>query len=448
MRSLLVVLAAAVAALAAVAAPAGAAVDDTVLVSRVGLTGAPADNTSSLNLDVQTATPSISGDGSRVAFITLASNLGSGPGLYVKEMTSGALTFIASLATPQGSGSSQNAMFLQQPRLADSGQFVCYIDFVGTTPHVLVRNLSTAATVDGGPAFLGSLDFHDNDSQRKFCDVSDDGNKIAYATDVSHDALAVAAENAKRHNVADRLDLLQGDLAHALDQHPVARSDASLHYLVSNPPYIPDHEWDAVEPNVKNHEPHLALRGGKDGMDFTRRLLADAPRHLRPGGDGRVAARAWGLLVRALEHPARPRVVEAAGVELHHVERGALVVGVAGAALLGERSMEAALLLDGVAQRSVLVTVQAEEVGHAFPELVTLGAVVVVVDVDPAAGFDYIAAHPAKRQRLLDGVPVNQFAVGPRARRAARRQVVDRLQQGCLALGIVAYQEDHARRQA
>lgn len=106
----------------------------------------------------------------------------------------------------------------------------------------------------------------------------------AVATDLSADALAVAAENAKRHNVADRLDFIEGDLVAALDQHPVARTEGSLHYLVSNPPYIPDHEWDAVEPNVKNHEPHLALRGGKDGMDFVRRLMAEAPRKLRPGG--------------------------------------------------------------------------------------------------------------------------------------------------------------------
>jgi release factor glutamine methyltransferase len=106
----------------------------------------------------------------------------------------------------------------------------------------------------------------------------------AVATDLSDDALAVAAENAARHKVADRLDLLAGDLTAALDAHPVARTEGSLHYLVSNPPYIPDHEWAAVEPNVKDHEPHLALRGGKDGLDLVRRLFADAPRFLRPGG--------------------------------------------------------------------------------------------------------------------------------------------------------------------
>ena len=188
MPSLIAAVTATIAGIALLPAGAVAAVDDTVLVSRVGISGAPADNTSSINLDTQTANPSISGDGGRVAFITQASNLGGGPGLYVKEMATGTLTLISPLTSPPGSGASANALFVQQPRLSDSGQFVCYIDFVGTVSHVLVRNLSTAATVDGGPAFFGSLDFHDLDHQRKFCDVSDDGNVIAYATDVSHDA--------------------------------------------------------------------------------------------------------------------------------------------------------------------------------------------------------------------------------------------------------------------
>lgn len=106
----------------------------------------------------------------------------------------------------------------------------------------------------------------------------------AVATDLSADALTLAKENAQRHGVADRIDFIRGDLLEALDEHPVARSQGSLHYLVSNPPYIPDHEWDAVEPNVKDHEPHLALRGGHDGLDLVRRLIAIGPRFLRPGG--------------------------------------------------------------------------------------------------------------------------------------------------------------------
>jgi release factor glutamine methyltransferase len=106
----------------------------------------------------------------------------------------------------------------------------------------------------------------------------------AVATDISPDALEVARTNAGRHGVTDRIDLLPGDLLAALDSHPVARAKSSTHYLVSNPPYIPDHEWPAVAPNVKDHEPSIALRGGLDGLDHVRRIIEAAPAYLRPGG--------------------------------------------------------------------------------------------------------------------------------------------------------------------
>ncbi|MCC7388926.1 MAG: peptide chain release factor N(5)-glutamine methyltransferase [Phycisphaerales bacterium] len=110
------------------------------------------------------------------------------------------------------------------------------------------------------------------------------------ATDLSADALEVAARNAERHKVADRVDLLRGDLLGPLDSHPVAKGKGSLHYLVSNPPYIPDDEWESRDPetgvqaNVKAFEPALALRGGADGLDAVRPLLTDGPAYLRPGG--------------------------------------------------------------------------------------------------------------------------------------------------------------------
>lgn len=106
----------------------------------------------------------------------------------------------------------------------------------------------------------------------------------AAATDISPAALDVAMKNAQRHGVSDRLDLLAGDLLAPLAEHPTARGKGTLHYLVSNPPYIPDHEWEDVAPNVKNYEPSLALRGGKDGLDYVRRLIAGGPELVRPGG--------------------------------------------------------------------------------------------------------------------------------------------------------------------
>jgi len=106
----------------------------------------------------------------------------------------------------------------------------------------------------------------------------------AVATDLSTDALDVARDNAARHNVTDRLDLLQGDLAAPLLDYPPTRGVRALDYLVANPPYIPDHEWPDVAPNVKDYEPHTALRAGPDGLQFVRPLIEQAHALIKPGG--------------------------------------------------------------------------------------------------------------------------------------------------------------------
>ncbi|HYE03572.1 MAG TPA: HemK/PrmC family methyltransferase [Phycisphaerales bacterium] len=103
----------------------------------------------------------------------------------------------------------------------------------------------------------------------------------AILSDISPDALEVAARNAARHGVSERARLVLGDLLAPLLGDPAARG---LDYLVANPPYIPDGEWAAVPENVRGYEPHLALRGGPDGLDFVRPLLAAGPDLLGPGG--------------------------------------------------------------------------------------------------------------------------------------------------------------------
>ncbi|MFI4871442.1 MAG: peptide chain release factor N(5)-glutamine methyltransferase [Phycisphaerales bacterium JB058] len=104
------------------------------------------------------------------------------------------------------------------------------------------------------------------------------------ATDISPDALEVARANAERLGLADRIEFLEGDLLNPLGDHAKAGHTKSLDFLVSNPPYIPDDEWDAVEPNVKDHEPTLALRGGMDGLALVRPLLKEAPPLVKPEG--------------------------------------------------------------------------------------------------------------------------------------------------------------------
>jgi release factor glutamine methyltransferase len=103
-----------------------------------------------------------------------------------------------------------------------------------------------------------------------------DGCRII-ATDISAAALEVARGNALTHGVADRIDFREGDLLEPLDTHHVR-------YLISNPPYISDAEWQDVPPNVKHHEPLTALRGGPDGLDYLRPIIEKASRYLDTPG--------------------------------------------------------------------------------------------------------------------------------------------------------------------
>jgi release factor glutamine methyltransferase len=126
------------------------------------------------------------------------------------------------------------------------------------------------------------------------------------ASDLSEEALEVAQLNITRHELDERVDLVHGDLLKPIFAHPVAGQKGALHYLCSNPPYIPDHEWDAVEPNVKDHEPTMALRAQRDGMVFIERLIDRGPELLRIGGLMLIeiaACNASACLQLASDHP-------------------------------------------------------------------------------------------------------------------------------------------------
>jgi len=98
------------------------------------------------------------------------------------------------------------------------------------------------------------------------------------AVDVSEAAVELARHNAARLGLGDRLRILHSDLFAALP--PEERFDL----IVSNPPYIPASEYEALEPNVRDYEPRLALHGGADGLDVYRRLVPEALGRLRAGG--------------------------------------------------------------------------------------------------------------------------------------------------------------------
>lgn len=95
--------------------------------------------------------------------------------------------------------------------------------------------------------------------------------------DISEEALAVARDNAASLGLAGRTALLRGDWTTGL-------GDDSFDLVVSNPPYIANHVIETLEPEVRDHEPRLALEGGADGLDHYRTLAPEILRVLKPGG--------------------------------------------------------------------------------------------------------------------------------------------------------------------
>jgi release factor glutamine methyltransferase len=100
-----------------------------------------------------------------------------------------------------------------------------------------------------------------------------------YAVDCSVEALEIAQINATRLGVADRIQFSQGSWWSSL-----GHLQGKVAGMLSNPPYIPSQEVLCLQPEVSEHEPHLALDGGTDGLDAIRLLVATAPIYLQAGG--------------------------------------------------------------------------------------------------------------------------------------------------------------------
>jgi release factor glutamine methyltransferase len=98
-----------------------------------------------------------------------------------------------------------------------------------------------------------------------------------HASDISKEALALAKENAEDNGLEQQISFFQGSLFEAL---PEVQYDL----IATNPPYIRHEEMETLQEEVRLFEPHLALDGGKAGMDLIEQILHDAHRYLKPGG--------------------------------------------------------------------------------------------------------------------------------------------------------------------
>ncbi len=151
----------------------------------------------------------------------------------------------------------------------------------GLTPAVLIPRPETELLVETALSWLQT-----HPGKRSACDIGTGSGIIAVslaveipdlhilAIDLSAEALEVARHNASRHGVMNQIDFLCNDL--------LAGVDATFDLICANLPYIPSR--DLPQLNVSRNEPALALDGGPDGLALIRRLLAQAPGRLLPGG--------------------------------------------------------------------------------------------------------------------------------------------------------------------
>lgn len=101
------------------------------------------------------------------------------------------------------------------------------------------------------------------------------------AIDLSSPSLAVARQNATRHEVCGRITWLEGDLLRPLGEQEM---EGRIDLIVSNPPYIAEADWATLQPEVRLFEPRGALVAGPQGTELHERLLQEASRYLSPGG--------------------------------------------------------------------------------------------------------------------------------------------------------------------
>lgn len=101
------------------------------------------------------------------------------------------------------------------------------------------------------------------------------------AGDISAAALAVAQRNAEKHGVADRVRFVEADM---LDLPDGVAPPRGFDLVISNPPYVAEHERESLPANVRDYEPHVALFSGENGTDSYERIAAGVRGVLRPGG--------------------------------------------------------------------------------------------------------------------------------------------------------------------
>ncbi len=139
-----------------------------------------------------------------------------------------------------------------------------------------------------------------------------------FATDKSENALAVARENARRHEVSERIRFLEGDLFEPLRELDLR---GGVDIIVTNPPYVRFDDFNSLQPEVRDFEPKDALIAGPEGTELAEKIIKNAPEYLRKNGRlimemGMGQAEALGRMVKQTGAYGEPEILkDLAGLE-------------------------------------------------------------------------------------------------------------------------------------
>ncbi len=174
----------------------------------------------------------------------------------------------------------------QEPVAYLVGKTEFYSLELNITPACMIPRPETELLVERAIEFLRT-----RDGTQFVCDLCTGSGCIAVAignnypnariiaTDICDEALAVADENVKKHQLKNKITLLCGDLFDpVMPQLDVAKFDL----IVCNPPYVSSAEYEKLDKNVKDYEPRKALFAGVDGLDIYRRIIEKADEFLKP----------------------------------------------------------------------------------------------------------------------------------------------------------------------
>ena len=157
--------------------------------------------------------------------------------------------------------------------------------FSSTTTHEKSNNLQSQNGLN--------YDLDSGDESIKIIDLCTGSGNIAvslavmlknakiYASDISIGALNVAVENAKKHKVEDKTIFFHGDI---FDAFKIKCVDLKADFIVSNPPYVAECDFESLQEEIVKHEPYKALISGNDGYYFYKKIIKEAKNWLNKGG--------------------------------------------------------------------------------------------------------------------------------------------------------------------